>query len=72
VTDLLLNLAISVPSAVAVIITVVVFLRHMTEDRRSRDAAQQRFLNAMEKLSVPIQELTIEVRLLRESDTGKT
>lgn len=71
-TDLLLNLAISVPSAVAVIITVVVFLRHMTEDRRSRDAAQQRFLNAMEKLSVPIQELTIEVRLLRESDTGKT
>jgi hypothetical protein len=72
VTDLLLNLAISVPSAVAVIITVLVFLRHMTEDRRSRDAAQQRFLNAMEKLSVPIQELTIEVRLLRESEARKT
>lgn len=71
-TDLLLNLAISVPSAVAVIITVLVFLRHMTEDRRSRDAAQQRFLNAMEKLSVPIQELTIEVRLLRESEARKT
>jgi hypothetical protein len=71
-TDLLLNLAISVPSAVAVIITVLVFLRHMTEDRRSRDAAQQRFLNTMEKLSVPIQELTIEVRLLRESEARKT
>jgi len=71
-TDLLLNLAISVPSAVAVIITVLVFLRHMTEDRRSRDAAQQRFLNVMEKLSVPIQELTIEVRLLRESEARKT
>lgn len=54
-------------AAVAAVITVVtLFLKHLREERTSRDAAQLKFLETLAKLSVPITELTLEVRMLRE------
>lgn len=64
--DLIEKLAVAAPAAAAVIVVVWLFLKHLREERRSRDTTQAKFLGAMEKLSVPITELVIEVRLLRE------
>lgn len=66
-TDFLLKLAVAVPAAVAVIVVVMMFLKHLREERVSRDTAQAKFLATLAKLSEPITELTIEVRMLRET-----
>ena len=68
--DLLTQLIVAVPAAVAVILTVVLFLRHLREERKSRDESQAKLLETIGKLSEPITELTIEVRLLRERQAG--
>jgi len=70
VNDLLTQLIVAVPAAVAVILTVVLFLRHLREERKSRDESQAKLLETIGKLSEPITELTIEVRLLRERQAG--
>ena len=64
--QILTQLVVAVPAAVSVIVVVVVFLKHQREERKSRDTMQTKWLNAIEKLAVPISELTIEVRLLRD------
>ena len=64
--DLFEKLVVAVPSAAAVIIVVVLFLRHLRDERKSRDAAQAKFLDTLRTLSEPIAELTTEVRLLRD------
>ena len=69
---LLEKLAVSAPAAFAVIAVVVLFLRHLREERKSRDTAQAKFLNTMEKLSEPIAELVVEVRLLRDQHPQST
>jgi hypothetical protein len=65
--ELLTNLAVAIPAAVAVIVVVVLFLKFLRDERKSRDAAQTKFLDTLAKLSVPITELTLEVRSLREA-----
>ncbi len=65
-SEMLLDLAVAAPAAAAVIIVVMLFLKHLRQERVSRDKAQERFLAAIEKLSVPITELTVEVRMLRD------
>lgn len=69
--DLIEKLAVAAPAAGAVIVVVWLFLKHLREERRSRDAAQAKFLGTMEKLSAPITELVIEVRLLREATQAR-
>lgn len=61
---ILTELAVAVPSAAAVIVVVVLFLKHLRAERESRDAAQLKFLDSIEHLAGPIRELTTEVRLL--------
>ncbi len=68
---LLVQLIVAIPAAVAVIVCVVLFLKHMREERVSRDTAQTRFLEVLERLSEPIAELTIEVRMLREQHVAR-
>lgn len=68
--ELVEKLAVSVPAAVAVILVVVLFLKHLREERKSRDKAQSQFLTTLEKLSEPITELVVEVRLLREQQSA--
>lgn len=69
--ELLLDkLAVAVPAAVAVIVVVMLFLKHLREERRSRDKVQSQFLTTIEKLSEPITELVVEVRLLREQQSA--
>ena len=64
--EFLKDMSVAAPAAAATIFCVVLFLRHLREERKSRDETQSKFLVTMEKLSAPITELTIEVRLLRE------
>lgn len=65
-SEWLTQLIVSAPTAAAVIVVVMLFLKHQREERISRDTAQAKFLSAIESLAEPITELTIEVRLLRE------
>lgn len=65
-SELLGRLLVEGIAAAAVIICVMLFLKYLREERKSRDKAQERFLAAIEKLSVPITELTLEVRMLRD------
>lgn len=65
--EVLVDLAVTAPAAAATILVVVLFLKHLREERKSRDAAQEKFLDTMRKLSEPITELTLEVRSLREA-----
>lgn len=65
-SDLLERLAVAIPAAMAVIVVVVLFLKHLRGERVSRDAAQTRFLDTMARLAEPITELTTEVRMLRD------
>jgi len=60
------ELIVAVPAAAAVIFVVTLFLRHLREERASRDAAQTKFLDSMNRLSEPLTQLITEVRLLRE------
>lgn len=64
--EFLSELAVAVPSAAAVIVVVMMFLKHLRQERESRDTAQSKFLATLAKLSEPITELTTEVRLLRD------
>lgn len=64
--ELLLDLAVAAPAAAAVIAVVMLFLKHLREERMSRDSAQAKFLGTLAKLSEPISELTTEVRMLRD------
>lgn len=68
-SEFLLDLAVAAPAAGAVIVVVMLFLKHLRQERESRDTAQTKFLNAMSKLSEPITELIVEVKLLREQHT---
>ena len=64
--DFIEKIAVAAPAAAAVIVVVWLFLKHLREERVSRDTAQTKFLSTLEKLSAPISELVVEVRLLRE------
>lgn len=65
-SNILSELVVAVPAAAAVVITVMLFLRHLKDERKSRDETQKHFLDSMSQLSAPIQELTMEVRALRK------
>lgn len=69
--DLLEKIAVAAPAAAAVIVVVWLFLKHLREERVSRDTTQAKFLGTMDKLSAPIAELVVEVRLLREDQHAK-
>lgn len=60
------QLIISAPAAASVIIAVVLFLRHLKDERKSRDNMQIKWLDTMNKLAGAVSELTVEVRLLRD------
>ncbi len=64
--ELLKELIVAGPSAAAVIIVVLLFLRHLKDAQKSRDAMQSRWMTVMGKLSGAISELTTEVHLLRD------
>lgn len=70
--DLMEKIAVAAPAAAAVIVVVWLFLKHLREERVSRDTTQAKFLSTMDKLSAPIAELVIEVRLLREDSQTRT
>ncbi len=89
-TEILTQLVVAVPAAVAVVVTVIVFLKHIRKESQSRDDSQKAFLHATERertsrdnerqmfadtistLSVPITELTTEVKLLRRDHEHKS
>lgn len=70
-SELMTALIGAAPAAVAVIVVVALFLKHLRQERTSRDATQTKFLNTLARLSEPITELTTEVRLLRERQDAR-
>ena len=66
-SELLARLFVEAIAAAAVIFCVVLFLKFLREERKSRDLMQEKFLATLARLSEPITELTLEVRSLRES-----
>lgn len=67
--DFFTELAKASPAAAAVVIVVMLFLKHLREERKSRDTAQTKFLDTLARLSEPITELTTEVRMLRDKQS---